>query len=459
MPTQIDVASYRHLHRDIDPRDRTYLNSLTRNRGTDGVTAESANVRAVYTRLGFREINLCGLLADGLDGYEIPELDHRHKVNVDFTTRAFPANGDASPRRDPTLEVEIKIEAALLLERFEQILAEVHPEFIMVENLWAYPGTLPFSLALRWLVQAHCELRVVVRHHDFAAERERYQHCLVPELLQEALIPSETNISHIVIHSGQVAIVQERTGRRPIVCPNVKDFSRDHGRASGRNYQRLLRDSRGRVMEALDLDPRLHRILLQPTRVIARKGIKTTIRLAHELNATRHAHGDQREFVVVVTLPSGDEGPEYLEELVAYAAMLRVKILFAWELVEEEGGHIPLAWFYAAADLVCFPSRYEGFGNALIEAWYYRRPVLVNRYQVYRTDIAPTGPECIEIDAPADGEIGDADVISQVWDLLEHQSRIRRWTKHNYQVGLRHFSYRVLEQRLLEAHAQLSRAS
>jgi mannosylglucosylglycerate synthase len=52
---------------------------------------------------------------------------------------------------------------------------------------------------------------------------------------------------------------------------------------------------------------------------------------------------------------------------------------------------------YAAADLVCYPSRYEGFGNALLEAFFYRRPVLVNRYPVYVRDIAPAGVECIEL--------------------------------------------------------------
>ena len=40
---------------------------------------------------------------------------------------------------------------------------------------------------------------------------------------------------------------------------------------------------------------------------------------------------------------------------------------------------VALADAYAAADLVCFPSLVEGFGNALVEAIYHRKPLFVNR--------------------------------------------------------------------------------
>ena len=61
---------------------------------------------------------------------------------------------------------------------------------------------------------------------------------------------------------------------------------------------------------------------------------------------------------------------------------------------------------YLAADLITYLSLYEGYGNALIEAIFYGKPVVVNRYSVYVADIAPLGLEFIEID----GEITDATV-------------------------------------------------
>ena len=53
---------------------------------------------------------------------------------------------------------------------------------------------------------------------------------------------------------------------------------------------------------------------------------------------------------------------------------------------------------YLAADLITYPSLYEGFGNALIEAVFYGIPVLVNRYPVYDADIRPLGLRFVKVD-------------------------------------------------------------
>ena len=44
---------------------------------------------------------------------------------------------------------------------------------------------------------------------------------------------------------------------------------------------------------------------------------------------------------------------------------------------------------YPHADLVTYPSLYEGFGNALLETIYFKRLAVVNRYPVYVADLAP----------------------------------------------------------------------
>ena len=52
---------------------------------------------------------------------------------------------------------------------------------------------------------------------------------------------------------------------------------------------------------------------------------------------------------------------------------------------------------YPHTDLVTYPSSYEGFGNAFLEAIYFRKPVVVNTYAVYARDIAPLGFKTIEM--------------------------------------------------------------
>ncbi|NIP95984.1 MAG: glycosyltransferase family 4 protein, partial [Akkermansiaceae bacterium] len=50
---------------------------------------------------------------------------------------------------------------------------------------------------------------------------------------------------------------------------------------------------------------------------------------------------------------------------------------------------------YAHADFVTYPSTYEGFGNAFLEAIYYRKPILCNRYSIFQSDIEPYGFKAI----------------------------------------------------------------
>ena len=90
------------------------------------------------------------------------------------------------------------------------------------------------------------------------------------------------------------------------------------------------------------------------------------------------------------------------------------------------------------------PSLIEGFGNALLEAFYFKRPVFVNRYGVYSQDIAPTGVRCIEIDGHLTPE-----VIRTAAAWLANVSPVLEATERNYEIGLSHFSYRVLEERVV----------
>src|SRR4029453_2244784 len=81
---------------------------------------------------------------------------------------------------------------------------------------------------------------------------------------------------------------------------------------------------------------------------------------------------------------------------------------------------------YLAADLITYPSLYEGFGNALLEALFYGVPVVVNRHPVFVSDIAPLGLKLVEIE----GEVTDA-TVSEVRSLLGNPDRIPPNPPHN----------------------------
>ncbi|MBN1935984.1 MAG: glycosyltransferase, partial [Anaerolineae bacterium] len=98
---------------------------------------------------------------------------------------------------------------------------------------------------------------------------------------------------------------------------------------------------------------------------------------------------------------------------------------------------------YPHADWVTYPSLYEGFGNALIEAIYFRLPVFLNRYSVYVEDIAPLGFEFVEIDGAITGE-----AVEAVRGLLRPSPTRQAMVEKNYALAAEHFSYRAVERAL-----------
>jgi glycosyltransferase involved in cell wall biosynthesis len=181
--------------------------------------------------------------------------------------------------------------------------------------------------------------------------------------------------------------------------------------------------------------------VVQPTRVVPRKGIELAIELVGRL-------GDPHA-VLLITSPAGDEGLDYLVELERLAERHNVRLAYAADRFapDHEGKPLRPAHSlhdaYLAADLITYPSLYEGFGNALLEALYYGVPVLVNRYPVYVADIAPLGLRLIEID----GAITDQ-TVAEVKALLGNPRRISENARHNFEIARERLSYRVLRRHL-----------
>ncbi|MFB0536831.1 MAG: glycosyltransferase family 4 protein, partial [Anaerolineae bacterium] len=224
------------------------------------------------------------------------------------------------------------------------------------------------------------------------------------------------------------------------VVPNVFDFatppalSAVEGRPGVDDFNADLRESIGLHDDDL--------FILQPTRVVARKGIELSIELLRWL--------DDPRCKLVITHRAGDEGLDYLHTLRAMADEAGVDLRYeadrfdATRRIEPDGRKVYALWdAYVHADFVTYPSLIEGFGNALIEAVYFRCPALVNRYPVYAADIGPLGFDFVEID----GKISD-NAVAQVRELLADLARRKQMVEHNYRLGQEHLSFEKLEELL-----------
>lgn len=124
---------------------------------------------------------------------------------------------------------------------------------------------------------------------------------------------------------------------------------------------------------------------------------------------------------------------------VPYCRLTTENDVLAWALLTASNRNA-----YGQADLVTYLSSYEGFGNAFLEAIYYRRPLVCNRYTIYRTDIDPCGFRIPVIE----GFLTDK-FVNEARRVLEDNDYRRTIVKHNYEVGSRFFSYDTVRRELL----------
>ncbi|MFV1971002.1 MAG: glycosyltransferase [Acidimicrobiia bacterium] len=383
--------------------------------GLDGVSLESAKLANIVRAAGHEAVWFAGELGEGFEvGMEDPAARFDSVDNVELQRRCFGVSDISTDVKET-----IQVRTSLLRKALDEFVSANAIDVLVPQNALAIPVQLPLGLALTDLIRGG--IPAVAHHHDFSWERERFWPNGVSDILNEAFPPVAPNLHHVVINSLAQRELMDRTGADSTVLPNVMDFEHEPTPGDGSVFRRHAGLG--------DADT----VLLQSTRIVPRKAIELTLELAAGL--------DEPGVRVVISHPERDEGDEYAALLLKRAEDLGVDLRLT---PVGAPGEPTLADAYAAADLVTFPSRVEGFGNALLEAVYFRRPVLVNRYPVYVSDIAPTGFRFIEIG----GAITDH-TLAEVEMWLADRRLGEDAAAANYEIGLERFSYAVARERFL----------
>ncbi len=400
----------------------------TRFAGIDGVSLESAKWAEILGRHQHRSFWYAGRLdRDPEVSLLAPEAFFGHPRNLEIDAKAF-----GRMKRDAELTRRIFALAEELKASLYEFVRRFSIDILVAENVLCLPMHIPLGVALTHLI-AETQFPVIAHHHDFYWERDRFAVNAVNDFLQMAFPPALASIQHVTINSFAQSELAHRKGCASTLIPNVLDF--DTPPEPPDEYAADFRQSIG--LAAQDI------LVLQPTRVVPRKGIEQAIQLLARL-------GDGR-YKLVVTHESGDEGPEYHDQLVHTAESAGVDLRFVTARVGDTRGvdaqgnkRYSLEDVYPHADLVTYFSTYEGFGNALLEAFYFRKPVVLNRYVIYVGDIETKGFDVI---AAADGVITGR-VVERVRQVLEDDAHRDALVNHNYELARLFFGYSVARRKL-----------
>jgi mannosylglucosylglycerate synthase len=397
----------------------------TRFEGTDGVSLETKKWVDVLEGMGqscFFYAGACDW--DGGRSMIVPEAHFYNPVIKSLNAQIF-----GQRTRTHELSMQVHTIKDFLKAHLYRFVKQFDLDLLITENALSIPVNIPLGMAITEFV-AETGMPVIAHHHDFFWERKRFLVNGAWDWLNMSFPPHLPTIRHVVINSSGANQLSLRTGISNYIIPNVMDF--DNPPAPPDEYCQDIR-------QALGVKPD-EWFFLQPTRVVPRKGIEHAIELTRRL-------GEKAR--LVISHASGDEGYDYEQYLREYSQILGVPVTFEAAKIQDKRGCVQgqkiytLFDLYPFADLVTYPSDIEGFGNAFLEALYFRRPIVVNNYSIYNTDIKPKGFRVIEFDGFITNQTVDA-----TRELLDNPTLIEETAEHNYNLGRRHYSYTMLERRL-----------
>jgi len=399
----------------------------TRFQGNDGVSLETAKWLKVLARSGHK----CFLFGGDCDEEEKPytflveEAHFKHPEIKIIHQCSF-----SSLIRPPEITQRIHVLKDFLKVKLYEFVKQYQIQLLIVQNALAIPLNIPLGIAITEFI-SETGFPTIAHHHDFFWERQRFLVNCVWDYLNMAFPPHLPTIRHVVINSSASNQLSLRTGISAMLVPNVMDFETPPSPPDG--YASSLRSDLGIQLGEY--------YFLQPTRVVQRKGIEHAIEIIHFLNRSAH---------LVISHASGDEGYEYEQHLRKYAQALGVSAIFVSDIIRDsrgeskDGRKIYTLWdAYQMSDLVTYPSTMEGFGNAFLEAIYYRRPIIVNNYSIFTMDIKPKGFQVVEFDG-----LVTSGTIERVCAVLDQPQLESEMVEHNYQLAVKHYSFSVLEHRL-----------
>jgi len=363
-----------------------------------------------------------------------------------------------SGTRDQILE-DMTVKGKELGEDIFQIIQDNNIDVIIAQNTNAMPMTLLGGIAVYNLLTEY-KVATIFHHHDFWWERSRFSQNRIEGLLNKIMPPSDLGSEHVVISSYSAHILSSIKRVIPTVIPNCENFEEA---AVMDNYNSHFREDLGFTKDDI--------LFIQPTRIVPRKRIEDSVRLAGMYGRKYPEVKSRIKFII--SLYQGDElDDSYIEGIKKLAENENVDMYLISDRVSsirktnKKGERLYTNRdVLLNADLAIYLPKWEGFGNAYLEAVSCRIPVVISTYLVYKTDIKCAGFENIEIrdDYNEEGLLNIPDsVLENIHRILNNQEKKDFITNHNFEIGIKEFGFNTLSEKLnglLDSYSDEIRAS
>lgn len=424
----------------------------------DGVSLEIANWTKILRNSG-ADVKLCaGPVNIGAD-YTIPDLEQQ--LNIDIFKLDENSFGGHKDLNEKEFIKQFNIKKSLLESELRAVVNDFNPDYILVSNIFSVGENLPAACALLKVIDEK-KINTIAINHDFYWENDRYKNPsndFVMNVVKDCLTPNRKYIKHLCINSIAKKELEKRKGIKANVIYDSIDFDQRKWKKI-RTVQKYLFDTAGILQDDI--------IILQATRIVRRKNIEISIDFVNKLSekirkfpqSTMYDGRFVNEKSKVVLLLAGyaeKRDQWYFNLLTKYAERLGISLVYIGDRVgsinAKSVGNVPFSLddIYPFADIITYPSEYEGFGNQFLEAVFAKKPVVVFEYPVFSADIKQKGFDYIsfgnkktldkrtELVKIPQNTLNQA--VNKSFEILTNPKEYKKIINKNFKLGKRYFSF------------------
>ena len=425
---------------------------------TDGVSLEINCWKQILEKAGATVALGAGPVSSGAD-FIIKNLEQQlNPLVFNIYEEAF--NHHRCFKNKAEFKKEIINQEKTLRAEFDNVIKKFKPDFLIVSNLFSLGEHLPAAGALTKTLD-NWQIPTLAIHHDFYWENSCYHQSpsqFIRQYLKRYFPPKRSWLKHGCINSIAKKELWERKRIQSELLFDTLNFNQPVWKKDHYN-QSLLQDC---SLQPDDI------IILQATRIIRRKNIELAMDFVKNLSLYDDRRFSKNKVVLVLAGYAEKRDLIYAKRLKKYAKRLGIKTLFIGQKIggarlrQNNKKQYTLWDVYPFADLITYPSCYEGFGNQFLEACFAKKPVVIFEYPVFKADIKPKGFSYISLsDKVSYTSRGWAKIpqkkmekaTKEAVEILTSPKRYRKIVEKNFSLGKKHFSYQptleVLEKSFL----------
>ena len=420
----------------------------------DGVSLEIEKRAKIFEELGVEVYFLAGY--DGKkrkNSFVIKEIDITSNLNR-FLKESFFDKKKKILDELTMMTLFFRLEN-VIYKKLLRVMTTIKFDLIFIHNVFSHVFNLPFFNALLKILDK-VETPTICVHHDFWFEREEFikpNYNFITEIIN--LLPPKRHyiLQHQVINSIMLKKLKDRRGISAQKIGDYFDFENNYA----------PRNSADEIRQFFSINKN-DLVVLHATRITPRKAIENAIYFVYELEkklkkiAPLKITTAERSFIfdknskVILFLPNFVEfdSREYFHQLSKLVFRLKIKCFFAYNNFSlqddfKKDKRMTFNFFdsYLIADLVTYTSIKEGFGNQFLEAVFFKKPVILFEYPVFKTDIKKEGYKVISLGSEIKAVNGFKSVpkvkikeaVDETVDLLKDEKKYKAMVEQNFTIA------------------------